>query len=45
MADLQKEYGVDVIINIPDSDTHIWYFDFEKRLTQKGWSLFLYRVS
>ena len=29
MADLQKEYGVDVIINIPDSDTHIWYFDFE----------------
>lgn len=29
VADLQKEYGVDVIINIPDSDTHIWYFDFE----------------
>lgn len=29
VADLQEEYGVDVIINIPDSDTHIWYFDFE----------------
>lgn len=29
VADLQEEYGVDVIINIPDSDTHIWCFDFE----------------
>lgn len=29
VTNLQKEYGVDAIINMPDSDTHIWDFDFE----------------
>ena len=29
VTDLYREYGVDAIISIPDSDSHIWYFDFE----------------
>lgn len=29
VTNLQKEYGVDAIINMPDSDIHIWDFDFE----------------
>lgn len=29
VTDLQKDYGVDAIINIPSSDAHIWHFDFE----------------
>ncbi len=29
VADLQKDYGADAIISIPESDGHIWSFDFE----------------
>lgn len=29
VADLRNDYGADAIISIPESDEHIWCFDFE----------------